>query len=404
MGDSNRVNFALKWTVHDPSSEVVAGYNLNRANNLDETLEAIAYWDCPPQNFAIATRSGEIAQVVQGKYPLKWKEQGKFIMDGSDPKYEWQGFIPDDHNAKVVNPERGFISSANQHPFSSDYPYYYHCRSEEHFRNKRINSILNAASEVTAEDMKALQNDNYFTLASESLPVMLDSLDMGELSEDQKKIVQLLKGWDYMADADVTEPSYFHAWWMKMYKMLWDEFDMDIPVEWPSKHKTKEMLNRFPTDSVFDIGDTPGIETINDILTASFIQGIDSVNAWIIANGNSEPLWYLFKNTRLLHMTRIKSFSYFNIPVGGYMGIINATGHDWGASWRMVVELGDEIEAWGIYPGGQSGNPGSPAYNNFIADWAKGEYFKIAFWSTFDADREGVTNFILTKKDLEEDN
>ncbi len=62
------------------------------------------------------------------------------------------------------------------------------------------------------------------------------------------------------------------------------------------------------------------------------------------------------------------------------------------------MELGDEIEAWGIYPGGQSGNPGSTAYDTFIDDWAKGKYFKIAFWDQYREDREGVLNISLTKE------
>ena len=40
----------------------------------------------------------------------------------------------------------------------------------------------------------------------------------------------------------------------------------------------------------------------------------------------------------------------------------------------MVVELGDEMSAYGIYPGGQSGNPGSKYYDNFIPIWANGDY------------------------------
>ena len=40
----------------------------------------------------------------------------------------------------------------------------------------------------------------------------------------------------------------------------------------------------------------------------------------------------------------------------------------------MVVELGPTMQAFGIYPGGQSGNPGSKFYDNFIPIWAKGEY------------------------------
>ena len=45
----------------------------------------------------------------------------------------------------------------------------------------------------------------------------------------------------------------------------------------------------------------------------------------------------------------------------------------------MVVELKDEIEAYGIFPGGQSGNPSSKYYKNNISKWAKGEYRKLLF-------------------------
>ena len=216
LGDSTLVNYALKWTVHNPSLEMVSSYRLNRASNLEETIDALEYWDSPPQNFAIATRSGDIAQIVQGNFPLKWKEQGKFLMDGSDSKYEWQGYIPKEHNARAINPERGFISSANQQPFSSDYPYYYHSHRDEKFRNRRINTLLTSMTEITVDDMKELQNDNYFTLASESLPLMLDSLDKNGLSSEGLEIVQILKEWDFMADPKVIAPSYFHTWWIKM--------------------------------------------------------------------------------------------------------------------------------------------------------------------------------------------
>ncbi len=57
--------------------------------------------------------------------------------------------------------------------------------------------------------------------------------------------------------------------------------------------------------------------------------------------------------------------------------MINATSERSGASWRMVVEMGDEINAFGIYPGGQSGNPGSKFYSNFIPIWANGEYLNF---------------------------
>jgi len=43
----------------------------------------------------------------------------------------------------------------------------------------------------------------------------------------------------------------------------------------------------------------------------------------------------------------------------------------------MVIQLSATTEAYGVYPGGQSGNPGSKYYDNFIDTWANGEYFTL---------------------------
>jgi penicillin amidase len=43
----------------------------------------------------------------------------------------------------------------------------------------------------------------------------------------------------------------------------------------------------------------------------------------------------------------------------------------------MIVSLTPETEAWGIYPSGQSGNPGSRFYDNFIDDWVAGKYYRL---------------------------
>jgi penicillin amidase len=81
-----------------------------------------------------------------------------------------------------------------------------------------------------------------------------------------------------------------------------------------------------------------------------------------------------------MHLTNLEPFSILQVPAGGNKHIVNANGPTWGTSWRQIVELGDQIRAFGIYPGGQSGNPGSPAYETFVDDWAAGRYFEINFW------------------------
>ena len=43
----------------------------------------------------------------------------------------------------------------------------------------------------------------------------------------------------------------------------------------------------------------------------------------------------------------------------------------------MIVELSATTDAYGVYPAGQNGNPGSKYYDNFVDTWVKGEYFKL---------------------------
>jgi penicillin amidase len=67
------------------------------------------------------------------------------------------------------------------------------------------------------------------------------------------------------------------------------------------------------------------------------------------------------------------------LPIGGGAHMINATKATHGPSWRMIVHMTDEIEAYGVYPGGQNGNPGSKYYDTFVDSWAVGKYYRILF-------------------------
>ena len=56
-----------------------------------------------------------------------------------------------------------------------------------------------------------------------------------------------------------------------------------------------------------------------------------------------------------------------NIPISGSRWSPNAINRKFGPSWRYIVELKqDSVHAIGIYPGGQSGNPGSEHYDDYI--------------------------------------
>lgn len=370
------LNFSLKWTAHDDSNEQRTFIELNRAKGYSDFKEALVHYASPAQNFVFASRAGDIAMQVQGRFPLKWKGQGKFLMDGSDPAYEWQGFIPTAHNASEKNPERGFVASANQHPVSYNYPYYVYNENYEYFRNRRINDWLSQDTTFTLESIKMLQLDDFNLHAAEALPLMLDKLTL-EASEKGEIWKEKLSEWDYFADVDKEAPALFDSWWSQIEKSLFSSWDAQgLPVTYPGEYTLSQLMKGEPGGDWFDQPSTEEKETAEFWINEGFIGMVNEMEK--LKEDTDSISWGAYKNTHISHLIpNLTPFGRFNIPIGGGKGIVNATASDKGPGWRMIVEMGPEIKAIGIYPGGQSGNPGSKFYDNFVDKWAVGEYLPV---------------------------
>jgi len=373
--DSKEGAYALRWIAHDPSLEVKTFYLLNRAKSYKDYREALTYYKCPAQNFVFASNEGDIAMVIQGKFANKWPEQGKFIMDGTTKTAAWQDYIPMEHNVFELNPERGFVGSANQHPVDTTYPYYAYAHSYEYYRNRRINDLLDSLNGISLSTMEVIQNDNYNLTAAENLPYWLEQVN-GQLSgQEEQKVYKLLKAWDFVNSVDAEAASYFEAWQDVLRYDLWDEFRNGQDLDWPSTFTGFKLLKQYPNNEFIDDKGTNEVEDAQALIYRAFKKGIERVNKEIEEKGLDNAAWSKYKNTSVVHLARLPAFSESNISIGGNHNIINATSERHGASWRMIVELTENGPiAKGIYPGGQSGNPGSPYYKNMIPNWAAGNY------------------------------
>ncbi len=115
---------------------------------------------------------------------------------------------------------------------------------------------------------------------------------------------------------------------------------------------------------------TPGKETLADDLLAAIKKATPVLKK---AEAEGRLAWAKYKDTRLTHLIRQNALSDLHLPVGGGTHVINASRADHGPSWRMVVSLTPQTEAWGVYPGGQSGNQLSPFWGAGHAAWVQGE-------------------------------
>ncbi len=381
-GDDEKNHYAFRWIAHDPSEEVLTFYQLNRAKNHTDYLAALDHYTSPAQNFVFASTSGDIAMRIQGKFPVRRKDEGKFLLDGTQTSSEWQAFIPNDQNVMYKNPARGFVSSANQYPVDATYPYYITSTSYEAYRNRRINKLLGEMTEITPRDMMEMQFDMHNLKAEESLPTFLAALDTTTLTAPQRQAYRVLSRWNYENDINSIGATYYEAWWRALFPLVWDEMRQNkVALDEPTAYTTIKLIKEKPDLSFFDIVATPEKETAREVLRISFAKSVDNVEAWKAEKGK-EPRWADFKDTFIGHLLQgIPAFSY-HVEHGGNREIINASSRINGPSWRMVVSLEKaKVKAWGVYPGGQSGNPGSPFYNNLLTPWSKGEYFSFQFFA-----------------------
>lgn len=366
---------ALKWAAHFPSNELLTFYLLNRSSEYEDFIEAIEYYTCPAQNFIYIDHKN-IAIWSNGRYPLKWREQGKFILDGSNPEHDWKGWIPQQHNPHILNPKRGFVSSANQAPTDTTYPYYLDWNFESFERGARINQRLASMQKITVDSLRNLQNDNYNLLAEKVLPRLLSFLNEKQLLQPSSvEMYYLLHRWNYENNPGSAGAAAFEVWWNFLEQSIWeDDFGASI---YPDRSVTARLILSTDSSRWYDDVRTIEREKLATLVRKSFYLAHDS-----LLHYSTQPhkwRWDKVKKTRLSHLARLPGFGIEFVSIGGGEGIVNATKTDHGASWRMVVNMGYPIKARGIYPGGQSGNPASKYYDNFVKDWASGKLQTLYF-------------------------
>ncbi len=381
---SHKKNLAVRWMAHDPSNEAATFYKLNRANNYNDYVEAIRSFSCPAQNFVFASKTGDIAIWQQGKFPARWNGQGLYVMPGEDSSYRWQAFIPQTENPHSKNPIRGFLQSANQRPVDSTYPYFIP-GSYTTPRGVTITNQLTGMTSITPDDMMKLQNNYFNTLAKDARTILLDFVKENELTVTEKKYVDLVRSWDLMASPDSKGQTIFQCWWDSLEAGIWmDELSQTKPISpWPEEQTTMELLKKDSALAYIDDINTTRKETLYDVVTTAIKRSAVEL-AKKEATGKLE--WTKFKDPTVYHVIKdLKGFSRPGLPVGGNGNIVNAITHSHGPSWRMVVHLATTTEAYGVYPGGQSGNPGSRFYDDYIDNWVAGKYYRL--WFMQDTDR-----------------
>ncbi len=390
-------NMAMNWTGLGVTHEVISLSMLNKADNLQEYYDAVYWWDAPPQNIVFADDEGNIAMTVAGRFPVRTGYTGKYPVTALNDSVGMTGSIPYAFNPRSVNPSQHYLQSANQRPTDpSTYGYDLLGPFADGYRGRRINYLLAHASRVTVNDMKRYQADALDVSAQEMVPYVLSAwASAGDGNITVQDAVNWLSEWSFVMETESPAPT---LWRYLMEAMLYETFDelrsIDAELRLP-RAPVLEKLIKENNAYYFDDHTTRGtVETRDQVLVRALHRALDKMASDLGADSSN----WNYGSHHYIYIDHLAGLTHIGGgPHRGDAYTLNAAG-GWevvhGPSWRMVADLGDIAQSYGVFPGGQSGSPFSPHWSDLFDLWyaydegtGRYGYHTMYFYATADAFR-----------------
>ncbi len=377
---------ALRWSSHNAKLESnIEGFiQVNKAKNWKDFREGLSKITINPQNFIYADVMGNIGLQHGGRVPIRGYGKGNRITPGTSQEYNWKGLSDFKNLLSIYNPDLGFVYTANLNEDIAPNGVLLAMDRSEPYRQFRIKNLLEAKNNLTIQDFMDMQWD-YFTLeANEILPLMLKYLKKNSLSEEILKIVSLLEGWDYFLTKDTVPGTIFKLWWENTMKVIL------IPLIGEKVLKPHLGACPFELERLFLLyQDNP--KDLEVILLKSLQQTIQYLSEKISSKsqewkwGNLHQLTLVHPFSNVNEQAKILNIGPFKI--GGDTNTINNGYYDplkdyqvtVGPSFRNIHDLSDWNKSVCVIPGGQSGLPFHPHYQDLIKLWVKGMYVPLLF-------------------------
>lgn len=373
--------YSMRWTALESGNAVGALLKAAEATNVTGFRRATGDFGSPAQNMLVADRAGSIAIRSTGSFPLRPGDgRGDVVRDGSTASADWTGEWTEARMPGAVNPAQGFLASANQQPIDPAVdPTYLGSHWYSPWRAMRINELLRGDAALTPDRMRAMQTDPGSARADHFVPLLRAAAARRPGRAECARASALLGEWDRRYTRQNRRAVLFEAVMRDLAALLWDELrgvEGDRPAD--------QVIAQLAADSGsvwWDDRRTPVLERRDDLLCGALESGLAATISARGEPGDIRWRWDRVRFANVRHLLRLSSLSALRIPMQGGPSTLNPSsgGGSYGASWRMVVELGTETRGWGTYPGGQSGNPLSGGYKDRLAAWTEGRLDTLRF-------------------------
>ncbi|MEN8119003.1 MAG: penicillin acylase family protein [Bacteroidota bacterium] len=390
---------SMRWSGSDYSNAMRSVYLFDRATNWTEFKDALSSFIFGGQNINYVDIDGNIGMYNTVAIPIR-KGDPKMLFPGETTEYDWKGYVPFDSLPHEYNPERGYVSSANNKTVGDDYPHYISYWFAQPSRIDRIREMLEAKDKLSIDDYKSMLADRTSKKPEKFLPKIIEELEKVEnFTQVQAEAFELIKSWDYNMTRNSPSAAIFEYLYICFVKnTAMDELGSKLYHDFQgSKSLVQHLVTNLghkPLSPWFDnINTTDKKEDFSDIIVKSFIDATDSLQTKL---GKNPKYWEWGKIHTLTLQHPLGTVNILNkffklnkgpFPVPGSNHTVSPYAFSFnnlfkvkhGASQRHIFSTADWNESLTIIPTGTSGVPASDFYCDqtglYLQDKYHSDYF-----------------------------
>ena len=385
---------ALKYTAtYRPDRGFECMLPMLVARDVRELADAQDGWVDPVNNLVCADVAGRIAYQCRGELPVRaGTGHRRLPVPGWDGSCEWTGTVPFSALPRVIDPPAGFVMTANNAIVDGDEPYI-SCTFAQPFRAERLRSLLAGSAALSVSELAGMQADTV-SWAARSWSRVLGELE--PLPDGPAEAARaLLAGWDGDLAAGSGAALLYACFQRALAEALYRPVLGPDTWEWVASGAlapTVGMVRRWLASDTWELlgGPVPPAWAPDGERAKRVLAAVPGAlaGAWAAAVEHAGPdprQWRwgdLHQAVRVhpLEAAGLAAGPFPPVPMGGDADTIQAAGYGWRqrspftvlslSVYRQVVDLADPGSASYAIPGGSSGDPASPHFDDQLAEWA----------------------------------
>jgi penicillin G amidase len=213
LGADDEQPLALRWAALDEAGISEAHLGVLEPRSGPELVEMLRSVTMPVSNLVWADRHGSIGYKMMGRIPRRQGDCPDLPKPGWTGEFEWEDWVPYDEMPELVDPDVGYVVTANNRVVDDDYPYHVTSDWLDGYRAARIEQLLEETEEHDLESFARMQTDLYSIPGDE---VVHGLARLVPTSQRETQAIERLKSWDRRLGPNTVAGTIYQAFMLRL--------------------------------------------------------------------------------------------------------------------------------------------------------------------------------------------